>query len=151
MANGGRHQFTKDKRQQRKDFQYLSPSTVASFHADSDEKFLIYCATYFVRGGVSEERLPSQPRHEEERRSFDGMEGYFGWGGWGGSQMQWHPEEKIAFAFVPSYLFVVDVGNQKARKLQREVLKCVKNNNNRERSQSVVSLKNRNMQITMHK
>ena len=78
-----------------------------------------------VPGGVSEERVPSSPS-ARERESFEGMEGYFGWGGYGGSQMQWHPEEKIAFAYVPSFLFWIDIGNQKGRRLQREVLKCAR-------------------------
>ena len=108
------------------DFRFLSPATVTSFHADPTERFMIYCSNYFVQGGVSEERLPSSPS-SADHRIFEGMEGYFGWGGYGGSQMQWHPEEKIAFAFVPSYLFWIDIGNQRGRRLQREVLRCARN------------------------
>ena len=59
-------------------------------------------------------------------QSLAGIEGYYGWGGYGGSQMQWHVEEKIAFAYIPNFLFWVDISNEKGRRLQREVLKCVK-------------------------
>ena len=115
MANEGAHG----------DFRFLSPATVTSFHADATERFMTHCANFFVQGGVSEERVPSNPS-ARERESFEGMDGYFGWGGYGGSQMQWHPKEQIAFAYVPSYLFWIDIENQKGRRLQREVLKCAR-------------------------
>ena len=124
MANGGKTNIIKDEKSI--DYEFLSPSTMSSFHSEPVERFMTYCVNYFVRGGVGEERLPSQPRDDKERKSYEGMDGYYGWGGWGGSQMQWHPEEKIAFAFVPSFLSWIDVGNQKGRKMQREVLRCVK-------------------------
>lgn len=116
MANDGSHG----------DFRYLTPSTVDSFHSEPIERLMSYCANFFVRGGVSLEKLPTSPS-EDDRRGLDGLEGYYGWGGYGGSQMQWHREEKIAFAYVPSFLFWVDITNEKGRKMQREVLKCVKN------------------------
>ena len=84
-----------------------------------------HCANYFVRGGVSVERLPSRPT-DADRRDLAGLDGYHGWGGYGGSQMQWHPEEKIAFAFVPNFLFWIDIGNERGRRLQRLVLTCVR-------------------------
>ena len=99
---------------------------MASFHADAVERYMSYCANYFVRGGVSVERLPSLPT-DADRRDLAGLDGYYGWGGYGGSQMQWHPEEKIAFAFVPNFLFWIDVTNEKGRRLQRLVLTCVRN------------------------
>ena len=115
MANSGRHG----------DFRFLSPSTVNRFHEDSIERLMTHAVNYFVVGGVSEERLPTNPT-DADRKTLRGLEGFFGWGGYGGSQMQWHPEEKIAFAFIPSYLFWIDICNEKGRRLQREVLKCVK-------------------------
>ena len=115
MANEGSHG----------DFRFLSPSTVTSFHADSIERKMTHCTNFFVQGGVCEERIPSNPS-SEDRRMLAGLEGFYGWGGYGGSQMEWHLDEKIAFAFVPSHLFWIDITNEKGRKLQREVLKCVK-------------------------
>ena len=106
------------------EFRFLTPATVDSFHADPVERQMSYCANYFVRGGVSLEQLPTNPT-ADDRRNLQGLDGFYGWGGYGGSQMQWHREEKIAFAYIPNYLFWVDITNEKGRRLQREVLQCV--------------------------
>ena len=107
------------------DFDFLSPATVTSFHSDAIERQMSYNANYFVRGGVSLEQLPSRPS-AEDRKILTDLEGYYGWGGYGGSQMQWHREERISFAYIPNYLFWVDVSNEKGRRLQREVLRCAR-------------------------
>ena len=83
MANGGRHG----------DFRFLSPSTVNRFHEDAIERLMTHAVNYFVVGGVSEERLPTNPT-DADRKTLRGLEGFFGWGGYGGSQMQWHPEDR---------------------------------------------------------
>ena len=63
--------------------------------------------------------------HLKEIRINTGLDGFYGWGGFGGSQMQWSLEEKIGFAYVPTYLFWIDITNGKGRDLQKEVVRCV--------------------------
>jgi hypothetical protein len=87
---------------------------------------MIHTTNFFTKGGVSLYKLPSAPTNKE-RRIAEGVEGYYGWGGYGGSQIQWHPEEKIGFGYIPSYLFWIDITNDRARMLQKEVLQCVRN------------------------
>ena len=52
--------------------------------------------------------------------------GYFGWYGMGGSVMQWHPELKIGFGYVPTLFQWYDAQNKKGAKLQKVVVECVK-------------------------
>jgi len=37
-------------------------------------------------------------------------DGYYGWHGVGGAVMQWHPELKVGFAYVPRDLILGDPG-----------------------------------------
>ena len=53
-----------------------------------------------------------------------GREGFVGWVGFGGSIFQWHPEERISFAYVPTLVDWSDVGNHSAALLQDTVRKC---------------------------
>ena len=43
----------------------------------------------------------------------------------GGSIFQWHPEKDIGFAFVPTALHTLDFFNERGKRYQAEVLKCV--------------------------
>ena len=45
-------------------------------------------------------------------------DGWVGWMGLGGSLLQWHPELRISFAFVPSFLDWSDLDNTRAKTLQ---------------------------------
>ena len=62
------------------------------------------------------------------RRSEIGLnqnrEGYYGWMGYGGSVVQWHPELKIGFAFIPTLMSGVEVTNERGAVLQQIVKDC---------------------------
>ena len=45
-------------------------------------------------------------------------DGWVGWMGLGGSLLQWHPELRISFAFVPSFLDWSDLDNTRAKTIQ---------------------------------
>jgi len=54
-------------------------------------------------------------------------QGYVGFLGFGGSVLQWHPELKIGFAYVPTrYSWYDFVNNHRAAKLQRLVAECAR-------------------------
>ena len=55
-----------------------------------------------------------------------GREGFIGWMGFGGSVMQWHPELKIGFGYVPFDLNYLDRRNVRGAALQKIVVECVK-------------------------
>ena len=50
--------------------------------------------------------------------------GFYGWFGYGGSIMQWNPELKIGFAFVPTLLDQFDMFNDRGAALQKLVVDC---------------------------
>ena len=70
--------------------------------------------------------LPGQPAHINGIKSKGMRDGYFGWMGFGGSVMQWHPEWRIGFAYIPTYLHWYDLENLRGAKLQKKVLECTK-------------------------
>ena len=51
-------------------------------------------------------------------------QGYYGWLGYTGSILQWHPEQKIGFAFVPGESNFIDFFAQRGGSLQQLVLQC---------------------------
>jgi len=87
-----------------------------SLHANPTDEILIATNVKFTQGGVA--------KFTKDETNHEGREGYYGWLGIGGSVMQWHPELRIGFAYVPSLLTWIDPINNKARSLQMEVKKC---------------------------
>ena len=51
-------------------------------------------------------------------------DGFVGWMGFGGSVMQWHPELKIGFAYIPTCLHWYDLENLRGGKLQKKATEC---------------------------
>ena len=99
------------------------------------------CRTEFTQGGVNkyrnsfqqipETQVESIPRFEDyeddkmgERVLKSGRAGFVGWMGFGGSVMQWHPGLDMGFGYTCSLLTWWDLANTKARKLQKEAVKC---------------------------
>jgi CubicO group peptidase (beta-lactamase class C family) len=81
--------------------------------------------TRFTQGGV-DCFAPCTPESTQAERDFnEGREGFYGWMGFGGSIFQWHPELDIGFAFVPTSLHALDFFNERGKRYQAEVLKCV--------------------------
>ena len=52
--------------------------------------------------------------------------GSYGWYGFGGSVIQWHPETKIAFGFVPTFMYGLDSENLRGRRVLAEAIRCAK-------------------------
>jgi CubicO group peptidase (beta-lactamase class C family) len=81
--------------------------------------------TRFTQGGV-DCFLPCTPDSSRAERDFnEGREGFYGWMGLGGSIFQWHPALDIGFAFVPTALHMLDLFNERGKRYQAEVLRCV--------------------------
>ena len=59
-----------------------------------------------------------------ERVLKSGRAGFVGWMGFGGSVMQWHPGLDMGFGYTCSLLTWWDLANTKARKLQKEAVRC---------------------------
>ena len=74
------------------------------------------------------EPLPRFEDYEDdkmgERILKSGRAGFVGWMGFGGSVMQWHPDLDMGFGYTCSLLTWWDLANTKARKLQKEAVKC---------------------------
>ena len=81
--------------------------------------------TRFTQGGVDSFVRSTRESSRIERDFNEGREGFFGWMGLGGSIFQWHPGQEIGFAFVPTSLHVLDFLNERGKRYQAEILKCV--------------------------
>jgi len=81
------------------------------------------CRTEFTQGGVNKfEDYEDDKMGERVLKS--GRAGFVGWMGFGGSVMQWHPGLNMGFGYTCSLLTWWDLANTKARKLQKEAVKC---------------------------
>jgi len=98
----------------------ISEKTWRAMHAgvtDSGrlgDKFM----THYSQGGVNQ--------YKNEDFLCCGRDGFWGCMGYGGSVFQWHPELRIGFAYVPSFLEWSDKTNSRGGLLQKEVVRCVK-------------------------
>jgi CubicO group peptidase (beta-lactamase class C family) len=107
------------------DREYLSHEAWDALHAHPVEANMIGAPSTFTQGGVNQ-FLKVGPKSSGLERAFnDGREGFYGWMGLGGSIFQWHPENLIGFAFVPTSLHVIDLFNERGKAYQAEVLRCV--------------------------
>jgi CubicO group peptidase (beta-lactamase class C family) len=106
--------------------QYLSPQAWQAMHEHPLEaKLGTLLTTRFTQGGVDRYVPCTADSSTLERQFNEGREGFFGWMGLGGSIFQWHPELEIGFAFVPTSLHILDFLNERGKRYQAEVLKCV--------------------------
>lgn len=106
--------------------QYLDEAGWRAAHANPVEDDMGgMLPTRFTQGGV-DSFLATTPSSTRFQRDFnDGREGFYGWMGLGGSIFQWHPEYDIGFAFVPTMLHALDLFNERGKRYQAEVLRCV--------------------------
>ena len=80
--------------------------------------------TNFCKGGVNAfEQI--KDIHPIKNYMYQGREGFKGWIGGGGSILQWHPELKIGFGYVPTLIEIIDNYNCKAGQLQKLTIECV--------------------------
>jgi len=49
---------------------------------------------------------------------YNGRDGFVGWMGYGGSVLQWNPEHKVGFGYVPFDFIDIDVCNKRGAELQ---------------------------------
>jgi len=104
---------------------YIEAGGWKAMHADPIEAEMGFGTTNFTQGGVN---LFVEAREGSSRafREFNvGREGFVGWMGLGGSIFQWHPGHQIGFSFVPTALHVLDILNERGKKYQAEVLRCI--------------------------
>lgn len=81
--------------------------------------------TRFTQGGVDNFTTCSPESTKAERALNEGREGFYGWMGFGGSLFQWHPQLEIGFAFVPTSLHILDFLNERGKRYQAAMLKCI--------------------------
>jgi CubicO group peptidase (beta-lactamase class C family) len=105
--------------------EYLSKDAWEALHANPLEGDMGFAPTNFTQGGVNRFSATAAQGSGLERAFNEGREGFYGWMGLGGSIFQWHPEQQIGFAFVPTSLHVVDILNERGKVYQAEVLRCV--------------------------
>ena len=58
------------------------------------------------------------------------VKGWYGFMGLGGSVFHWHPEHRISFVFLPTYLDWTDFAMKRGVKLRDIVFDCVLNMKN---------------------
>ena len=81
----------------------------------------------FTKGGVNH-FVNSCDATEIDKEHFNkNREGYYGWFGYGGSLVQWHPELKIGFAFIPTLMNGLELVNERGGVLQQIVKDCCLN------------------------
>ena len=106
--------------------EFLSENAWQALHAKPVEAMMgTLMPTRFTQGGVDCFQ-PCGPGSPLLERAFNqGREGFYGWMGFGGSIFQWHPQQDISFAFVPTSLHYLDLLNERGKCYQAEVLRCV--------------------------
>ncbi len=106
--------------------QYLGSDAWEAMHAQPLPASMgSMMVTRFTQGGVDHFTRCTRDASALERDFNTGREGFFGWMGFGGSIFQWHPKEQVGFAFVPTSLHSLDFLNERGKRYQAEVLRCV--------------------------
>ena len=84
--------------------------------------------TNFTQGGINyfTPHQTENPSYGIGLKSEGLRDGFVGWMGFGGSVMQWHPELKIGFAYIPTCLHWYDLENCRGGKLQKRAVECTK-------------------------
>ena len=110
--------------------EFLSESAWQALHAKPVAAMMgAVMPTRFTQGGVDCFQPCGSGSPLFERAFNKGREGFYGWMGFGGSIFQWHPEQDISFAFVPTSLHYLDFLNERGKCYQAEVLRCVESLN----------------------
>ena len=105
---------------------YMSREAWQALHEHPLEAYMgSLLPTRFTQGGVDRFLHCTAETPRLEREFNEGREGFYGWMGFGGSIFQWHPEKEIGFAFVPTSLHWLDLLNERGKRYQAQVLKCV--------------------------
>ena len=78
----------------------------------------------FTKGGMQYFTEFEYKNMHESEEMYKNRDGFYGWFGYGGSIFQWHPELKIGFAFVPTFLQTYQFLNKRGGVLQQLVKDC---------------------------
>ena len=115
MASGGKYNGN----------EVLNAQAWDAMHNSPVKREMLGLRTTFTQGGVAHFSATESKSSKLEHAANLGREGFYGWMGLGGSILQWHPEKKIGFSFVPTSLHVLDVVNERGKAYQAEILKCL--------------------------
>lgn len=120
----------------------MSEAGITESHADPDLKSELDAGmiTNYTKGGFNfhvDTKDPSFKCPETELSNplvrdlvHDCMKnrvGYYGWMGIGGAILQWNPEHKVGFGYVPYDLMLCDMVNVRASDIQKKIVEIVKN------------------------
>ena len=108
------------------DREYLSEQAWTAMHENPVKADMGgFLTTRFTQGGVDSFTACGPGSTRAERAFNTGREGYYGWMGFGGSIFQWHPQQQVSFAFVPTSLHVLDFLNERGKRYQVEIQDCI--------------------------
>ncbi len=103
----------------------LGQTALDALHADPVERTMTIMKNRFTQGGLAHFKASDGAKGPLEAGMSVGRDGFYGWFGLGGSVFQWHPDQRIGFAYVPTALNPIDVFNERGKSYQNEVLRCV--------------------------
>ena len=88
-------------------------------------------STTYSKGGcchfnTTDQDIKVKPHNQRMSDILMTNEGWVGWFGLGGSFLQWNPEEKISFGYVPFDFIVADGINTSGESIKKVVMQCVK-------------------------
>lgn len=93
----------------------ISEKTWEDFHSEPTEGSLPsnLNTSRFTKGGFNMFTSKFDIGPFDEAINY-GRDGFYGWVGTGGSTMQWHPELKIGFAYVPGDIIKMDFASYRS-------------------------------------
>jgi hypothetical protein len=85
---------------------------------------MLFLDSRFTQGGLAFFDETDATKGRLDAGMSLGRDGFYGWMGYGGSVFQWHPDQRIGFAYVPTALNTLDFFNERGKSYQREVARC---------------------------
>ena len=114
MANGGSIQG----------HTVLGSEGYEQLHANTIKRKMVFLDSRFTQGGLAFFDETDATEGRLDAGISLGRGGFYGWMGYGGSVFQWHPDQRIGFAYVPTSLNTLDFFNERGKSYQREVTRC---------------------------
>lgn len=114
MANGGSIQG----------HTVLGSEGYEQLHANTIKRKMLFIDSRFTQAGLAFFDETDATKGRLDAGINLGRGGFYGWMGYGGSVFQWHPDQRIGFAYVPTSLNTLDFFNERGKSYQREVARC---------------------------